>query len=73
MSIIRIDDPNKFVGMEVKQAQSEIKSHGYDCRIVWLEGRTIVPPASLNPKNDYDPLRVNLHVKSAKVTKANIG
>jgi len=69
MPIIRIDNPEVFVGMDATKAQREIKDRGYDCRIVWVEGRTIVP----DYKPDYDPLRVNLHVKSAKVTKATIG
>jgi hypothetical protein len=69
MPIIRIDDPNKFVGMSIGIAQREIAAHGYESRVVWMEGRTIVP----DYKPDYDPLRVNLHVKSAKVTKATIG
>jgi hypothetical protein len=72
MPIIRIENPEAFVGMELKNAQRLISEHGYESRVVWLEGRTIVPDYMMGSKVDYDPLRVNLYVKSAKVTKATI-
>jgi hypothetical protein len=69
MPIVRIESAEFLVGSELKNAQQAISDHGYDCRVVWRDGRTIVP----DYKPDYDPLRVNLHVKAGKVIKAVIG
>ena len=69
MPIVRIENPEAFVGMELKTAQREISEHGYECRVVWKDGHTI----HADYKPDYDPLRVNLHLKAGKVFKAVIG
>lgn len=69
MSIIRIENTEVFVGLELAKAQREITAHGYEARLVHEDGRTIVP----NYKPDYDPLRVNLHTVKGKVVKAVIG
>jgi hypothetical protein len=69
MPIVRIDNPDTFVGMEMQAAKAEIIERGYECRIVHVDGRTI----TWDLKPDYDPLRVNLHIKQGKVIKAAIG
>ena len=69
MPIVRIEKPEVFVGMDGKKAEAEIAEHGYECRIMHVDGRTI----HLGLKPDYDPLRVNLWVTKGKVTKATIG
>jgi hypothetical protein len=69
MAIVRIEDPEAFVGLEVGKAKSEITAHGYECRIVHVDNRTI----HADYKPDYDPLRCNLTVKAGKVVKATIG
>lgn len=69
MPIVRIESAEFLVGMELKNAQQAIADHGYECRVVWRDGRTIVA----DYKPDYDPLRINLHVKAGKITKAVIG
>jgi len=69
MPIVRIEDPDTFVGLELAKAQQEVLAHGYECRLVWADGRTI----HADYKPDYDPLRVNLHTKAGKVIKATIG
>jgi hypothetical protein len=65
MPIIRIEDPDVFVGLALIKAQAEIKDHGYDSRVVWADGRSLH-----TEKADYDPLRISLHVKDGKVVKA---
>ena len=52
-----------------KEAKTKIEEHGYECRIVRLEGHTIHP----DYKPDYDPLRCNLHVQAGKVVKSTLG
>jgi len=69
MTIVRIDDPHKFVCMEINEAKTEITAHGYECRIMYLNGRTI----HMGLKPDYDPLRVNVWVEKGVVIKATIG
>jgi hypothetical protein len=69
MPIIRIESAEAFVGMDEVRARTEVIDHGYDCRIVHRDGRTI----HFDLRPDYDPLRVNLHVKDGKVFKATIG
>jgi len=69
MPIVRIESAEFLVGMELKNAQQAVADHGYESRVVWRDGRTIVP----DYKPDYDPLRVNLHVKAGKIAKATIG
>lgn len=69
MSIVRIESPEVFVGLDVKAAQLQIEGHGYECRIVWQDKRTI----HADYKPDYDPLRCNLWVENGKVTKSKIG
>lgn len=72
MPIVRIDKPEEFVGMEINKAKTEIAARGYESRLVWTDGRTIVPEYMMGSKVDYDPLRVNLYVKDGKVTRAVI-
>jgi hypothetical protein len=68
--IIRIENPETFVGLDEVRARMEVSDHGYDCRVVFRrDGRTI----HFDLRPDYDPLRVNLHVTAGKVTKATIG
>ena len=69
MPIVRIESAEFLVGMELKNALQAIADHGYESRVVWRDGRTIVP----DYKPDYDPLRVNLHVAAGKITKSVIG
>jgi hypothetical protein len=69
MSIIRIENAEQFVGMDELRARTEIVDHGYDCRIIFRDGRTI----HFDLRPDYDPLRVNLHITAGKVIKATIG
>jgi hypothetical protein len=69
MPIVRIESAEFLVGMELRAAQQTIADHGYECRVVWRDGRTLVP----DYKPDYDPLRVNLNIKAGKVTKAVVG
>lgn len=69
MPIVRIENPEVFVGLELASAQRDIAAHGYEARLVHADGRTIVP----DYKPDYDPLRVNLHAVKGKVVKAVIG
>lgn len=69
MSIVRIENPEVFVGLELSKAQRDVTDHGYECRLVWADGRTI----HADYKPDYDPLRVNLHSKAGVVIKATIG
>ena len=69
MPIIRIEKVEVFVGMDLAKAKSEIADHGYECRVVHIDGRTI----HFDWRPDYDPLRVNLHVTKGKVSKATIG
>ena len=69
MPIIRIDDPQVFVGISLEKAVAQIEEHGYEARLVWADNRTI----HTDYKPDYDPLRVNLHALDGKVTKAMIG
>lgn len=64
MSIIRIDDPKQYIGLSAKEASSQIKSCGYDVRII--QKNTPYKP-------DYDPLRVCLFVEKDKVVDAKIG
>ena len=64
MSIIRIDDPKQYIGLSAKEASSQIKSCGYDVRII--NEKIVYKP-------DYDPLRVCLIVREDKVTDARIG
>lgn len=69
MSIIRIEDVSKFIGMDANAARSEIIECGYECRIVHSAGRT----HHYLLKPDYDPLRVNIWIEKDKVSKATIG
>jgi len=69
MPIVRIDNPETLVGLDLSAAQQQVASHGYECRLVWADGRTI----HADYKPDYDPLRVNLHAKAGKIVKATIG
>jgi len=69
MSIIRIENPEEFVGLDLNVAQRQIVDHGYECRIVRMDNVTI----HADYKPDYDPLRCNLTVKVGKVIKATIG
>ena len=69
MSIIRIENPEVFVGLEVSLAKSQIEANVYECRIVHVDNRTILA----DYKPDYDPLRCNLHTIAGKVIKASIG
>lgn len=69
MSIVRIEDPNVFVGLKIEDAKYRVAGHGYDCRLVWADNHTIVP----DYRPDYDPLRVNLYAEKNIVTKATIG
>lgn len=72
MPIIRIENAQVYVGMTVEIAKKDIEGHGYQCRIVHIDNRTIHPEYNfLTP--DYDPLRVNLSAVSGKVTKVTIG
>jgi hypothetical protein len=64
MPIIRIDDPKKFIGMDIKEASSQIRSCEYDVRVI---------NKNLVYKPDYDPLRVCLIVEKDKVVDARIG
>jgi len=65
--IIRIGDPEIFVGLNLDEAQRRIAEHGYEARIIhnnaWTA--TII--------KDYDPLRIQLSVDSGIITKAKIG
>jgi hypothetical protein len=72
MPIVRIDNAEDFVGMELSKAQKEIADRGYDGRLVWVDGRTLVHESLIGSRVDYDPLRINLHVKAGKVIKAFI-
>lgn len=69
MAIVRIEKPENFVGMDAKQAEIDIAQHGYECRIAEIDGRM----TRYGMRPDYDPLRVNLHVKAGLVVKATIG
>lgn len=69
MPIVRIENPEVFVGLDLSKAQAEVEAHGYECRLVWQDGRTI----HADYKPDYDPLRCNLSAKDGKVVKATIG
>ena len=69
MPIVRIDNPQVYVGMPFDKAKADIIDHGYECRLVWADGHT----KHANYKPDYDPLRVNLHTEKGTVTKASIG
>jgi hypothetical protein len=64
VSIIRIEDPKIFVGMEIERARTEITSHGYDVRVI---------QAQTPYKPDYDPLRVLLFTQNDKIVDAKIG
>jgi hypothetical protein len=70
MPIIRIENPQEFVGMDVAEARTQIVEHGYECRIVHVDDCTRF---NFNPKFNYDPLRLNLWVVAGKITKAVIG
>jgi hypothetical protein len=65
--IIRIENPEVFVGLNVEEAQRRIAEHGYESRIVHNNAWT----ATI--LKDYDPLRVQLSVDDKIVTKAKIG
>jgi hypothetical protein len=70
MPIVRIENPEKFVGMDANEAKFEIVESGYECRIVHVDEHTRF---NFNPKHDYDPLRMNLWLVAGKVNKAVIG
>lgn len=70
MPIIRIENPEKFVGMDANEARLEITAAGYECRMVNVDGITRF---NYIPKHNYDPLRMNLWVTAGKVTKSAIG
>ena len=67
MPIVRIENPQVFVGLSVTDATSQIRGHGYEPCLEWADGITIAS------NKDYDPLRVNLRVKANVVIKATIG
>lgn len=69
MSIIRIDDAGRFEGVPLNDAQTDIQGHGYEVRLMWIDGRTLVP----DYEPSYDPLRINLRVQNGNVTRAWIG
>jgi hypothetical protein len=69
MPIIRIENPEVFVGLEASIAKAQIEAHGYECRIVHVDNRTL----HADYKPDYDPLRCNLWVKAGSVVKAFVG
>ena len=69
MGIIRIENAETFVGMDEVRARAEVNEHGYECRVVFRDGRTL----HFDLRPDYDPLRVNLHITAGKVVKATIG
>jgi hypothetical protein len=70
MPIVKIENPEKFVGTDANEARFEIAESGYECRLVNVDGITRF---NFLPKHDYDPLRLNLWVVAGKVTKAVIG
>jgi len=70
MPIVRIENPEKFVGTDANEARFEIAESGYECRLVNVDGITRF---NYLPKHEYDPLRLNLWVTAGKVTKAVIG
>jgi hypothetical protein len=67
--IVRIEDPNVFVGLSSDDARTQIVGRGYTPRVVWADNNTLVA----DYKPDYDPLRVNLHIEKNRVIKATIG
>ena len=69
MTIIRVEDATKFVGMDLAKARAEIGDHGYESRVVSVDKAGV----RFDFKRDYDPLRVNLWIEQGKVTKATIG
>jgi hypothetical protein len=66
--IVRIDNPEIFVGLEVEEAKRRIKDHGYDPVVIKKDGYT-----RMVPQGGYDPLRLKLVVIKDKVTEAEIG
>jgi diphthamide synthase (EF-2-diphthine--ammonia ligase) len=72
MPIVRIDNVEEFVGMELAKAQKEIIARGYDARLVHVDKNTLVHESLIGSRVDYDPLRVNLHVKAGYIVKAFI-
>lgn len=70
MPIVRIENPEKFVGMDTQEARLEIVESGYECRIVHTDGITRF---NYLPKFNYDPLRMNLWVEAGKVSRVAIG
>lgn len=66
--IVRIEDPNALVGMELAEAESYIRDHGYESVVINVNGRL-----RMTPQGGYDPLRIKLSVEEGKVTKAVIG
>lgn len=66
--IVRIENPDIFVGLDLAEAQRRITDHGYETVVVNVDNSM-----RMTPQGGYDPLRVKLHVVKGKVTKAVIG
>lgn len=65
--IIRVENPNLFVGLTLEAAQVRIAEYGYESLLVHCDNWT----ATI--RKDYDPLRIQLSVEKGFVTKAEIG
>ena len=66
--IVRIENPDIFVGLDLKEAQRRITDHGYETVVVSVDNKM-----RMTPQGGYDPLRVKLSLEKDKVTKAVIG
>jgi hypothetical protein len=67
MTILRIEDPSRFVGLPLGKVLGQIADCGYQSLIIKADNITkeIV--------HDYDPLRVLLQVEKNIVTTAKVG
>lgn len=68
MAIVRIENAEMFVGLSLNDARSQIVGYGYEARLVYADGKTLV-----SSFRDYDPLRVNLYIENNLVVKVKIG
>jgi hypothetical protein len=67
MTIIRIDNPQKFVGQSLGSVVGQIADSGYDCLV------TKIDKITKELVKDYDPLRLLIQVEKDIVTDAKIG